>query len=363
MSDSIFIQKTELFAYSGTNCIRNDYYYNACQKCLDICPEDAFHIVRNKLTLFSNECISCGACMGSCPTEALTLLSFDTNAFVSSFKEREDKLLSCKKSTSCLGSFDAQHYIAMALTSEEMPQCDMTHCQECALNKGQKVEGFIRGEINKANEFLLACGTESSILTLDEKAQEENAKRMIFKAAVKNIKEASQEENPKQLSMTLEYQKNPNKSGVPLKFMQLKNALKENLPKIKVTKHATNFNLFSKKEISFEACTNCGDCIRFCPTEALLNTLDKQGINFNVGNCIGCGICEHICKTDAIKTTQGIDLVEFAYDRGQELVHYEMVMCHECRCPYPYRGGDPICDRCADYRVDFSHVFTLAKDM
>jgi len=35
--------------------------------------------------------------MGSCPTEALTLLSFDANAFVSSFKEREEKLLSCKK--------------------------------------------------------------------------------------------------------------------------------------------------------------------------------------------------------------------------------------------------------------------------
>lgn len=365
MSDLSFIQKSELFSYSGTNCIRNDYFHNDCQLCVDICPENAFNIVRNKLMLFSNECIECAACIGSCPTEALTIKSFDPNAFTESFAKEDEAIteLSCKKNTTCLGAFDVKHYITMGLNSDEMPVCDMSHCAECSLNKDTKVETFIRSQIEKANEFLNACGVEGSIATIEEKEEEDNPKRAMFKAAFSKVKEASQENVTSSLSMTLEYQKNPNNSGLPLKFTNLKQAMKNNITKLTKTSHDTNFGLFAKKEISFSDCTNCGDCVQFCPTEALLKTNDKQGINFNVGNCIGCGICDHICKTDAIKTSEGIDLVNFMYDRGEELVHYEMVMCHECRCPYPYRGGDPICDRCADFKVDFSHVFTLAKDI
>lgn len=365
MSDFNFVQKSELFSYSGTNCIRNDYFHNECQLCIDICPEGAFKVVRGKLTLFSSQCIACAGCIGSCPTEALSIVSFDSNAYTAEFKENANKLLSCKTTTACLGAFDAHHYIVMALQSDVMPLCDLSHCKECPLNQNKKIEEFIRFEINKANTFLLACETQSGLAIQEEKLQEENSKRTLFKAAFSKVKEVATEDEEKKssLSMTQAYQKNPNKSGLPLKFLHLKQAIKDNLSKIQVTTHATNFDIFAKKEISFKECTNCGDCIQFCPTEALLKTKDKQGINFNVGNCIACGICDHICKTNAIQTVDGIDLVDFAYDRGAELVHYEMVMCHECRCPYPYRGGDPICDRCKDYKVDFSHIFTMAKDM
>lgn len=368
VSDLAFIQKSELFSYSGTNCIRNDYYHNECNLCVEICPEGAFHIVRNKLTLFSNECIDCAACIGSCPTEALTIASFDPNAYTASYGKTEEEIepLSCKKTTSCLGSFDAHHYITMSLNNDIAPVCDMSHCSDCSLNKDLKVEAFIRSEIEKSNNFLKESGTELLITTIEEKeeVEEDNPKRALFKAAFSKAKDViSEEETTTSLSMTLEYQKDPNGSGLPLKFLKLKESIKNNISKLTKTSHDTNFNLFAKKEISFTDCTNCGDCIQFCPTEALLGTSDKQGINFNVGNCISCGICDHICKTDAIKSSDGIDLVNFAYDRGEELVHYEMVMCNECRCPYPYRGGDPVCDRCADYRVDFSHVFTLARDI
>ena len=364
MGSVTFVQKSELFSYSGTNCVRNDYYHNECQLCVDICPQGAFHIVRNKLTLFSNECIECAACIGSCPTEALSIASFDPNVYTNSFKYVKNRLLSCKSTTGCLGAFDSHHYIAMALNSDEAPICDMAHCGKCALNSDKKVEAFIRDEIKKTDEFLSACGLEGSITIQEEKPEEQNSKRTLFKAAFTKVKEVAQEDEKAEiLGETLKYQKNPSFSGLPLKFLNLKKAIKNNISKLSTTTHINNFKIFANKEISFNKCTNCGDCVNFCPTDALLNTQDKQGINFNVGSCISCGICDHICKTDAIKTADEIDLVNFAYDRGVELVHYEMVMCHECRCPYPYRGGDPICDRCVSYKQDFSHVFTLAKDM
>ncbi len=362
MGDLSFVQKSALFSYSGVNCIRNEYFYNDCQKCVDICPEGAFGIVRNALTLFGDKCIECSACIGSCPTEALTIVNFDSNAFTMAYGDLEEKTLSCKKNTNCLASFDAHHYITMALNGESAPICDMVHCNDCKLNKEQKVESFIRAEIAKANEFLTACGLDGLIATIEEKPEEANARRALFKTAFTKVKEAAKDK-PEIASPTLAHQRDINAAKVPLKFLNLKSAIKNAIPRLKKTSHATNFGLFAQKQIEFGACTNCGECTQFCPTNALIATPDKQGINFNSGDCIACGICDHICKTDAITTKEGIDLVQFSFDRGEELVHYEMVMCHECRCPYPYRGGDPICDRCADFQKDFADIFTLAKDM
>ena len=60
---------------------------------------------------------------------------------------------------------------------------------------------------------------------------------------------------------------------------------------------------------------------------------------------------------------EGFDLISIAFDRAEELVHYELVMCHECRTPYPYKGGDPICDRCTHFVNTHANMFTLAKDL
>ncbi|MBD3823165.1 MAG: 4Fe-4S binding protein [Epsilonproteobacteria bacterium] len=367
MAGLTFIQKNELFSYSGTNCVRNDYFHNDCHLCVDICPKDAIKVVRNRITLFGNECINCAACMGSCPTEALSLEGFDTNAFVKDLPHKENPFISCKKESVCLGAYDVHHYITMGLSCTSTITCDLAHCGDCALNQDKKVEEFIRGEIARANDFLAACEIEKQIQLQEEKPEEENSKRALFRKAITKAKDTiekgDEEVEKSSLTMTKDYQKSTSFDGLPLKFALLKEALRSHMPNITKTSHATNFGIFAQKQIVFESCTNCGECVQFCPTAALTSTSDKQGINFNAGNCIACGICDHICKPNAISSAEGIDLVKVAYNRAENLVHYDMVMCQECRCPYPYRGGDPICDRCADYRKDFAHIFTLAKDM
>lgn len=358
MAENSFIQKANLFSYSGTNCVRNDYFHNACQLCVDICPENAFHIIRNKLTLFENECIGCAACIGSCPTEALQIKSFDPNTFVATFDTQDKRVVSCKKNTPCLGVFDQHHLITMALEGEL--SCDLSHCEGCHLNKEGKVEAFIRSNIAKSDLFFEQSGVEASIHIIEEK-EEENERRALFRTAIETAKESlSDEKSP--VLLTKEHQKKSN-SNEPLKFIQLKNAIKKHLSRFKVTKFHAPSDLFFEKHITFEACTNCGDCIQFCPTDALSATPDKQGIMLTAGHCIGCGICDHICKTDAIATKDSYDIVTIAFERSEQLVHYDMVMCHECRCPYPYRGGDPICDRCKNFKDNFESMFTLAKDL
>lgn len=368
MTPNSFVQSAALFAYSGTDCVRNDYYHNSCAKCVDICPEGAFHIVRNKLTLFDNECIACGACLGSCPTEALTLENFDPNTYVEAFAAKEETLISCKKEAGCLGGFDAHHYATMALLHEKMPVCDLSHCAECALNKTQKVAAFIQNEIETANTFLHRTGYSGSISVRTERETVEQhgvtaepARRMVFKKAVAKAV-GGPETVDSYVSLTMR-QRRRNDTALPLKYEALKRAVAQKLSRFERTAQKERSPLFTDKVIDFQACTNCRDCVQFCPTSALKSTPDSQGILFTQSHCIGCGICDHICKTDAITTAPGYDLVEIAYDRTKQLVHYEMVQCHECRCPYPYKGGDPICDRCEAFLRENANMFTLARDL
>jgi len=357
-----FIQSNKLFSYTATSCVRNDYLYNECRICVDICPEKAFGIVRNKLVLFESQCNACAVCIGSCPTEALVLESFDPNLFSAAIKREEPLELSCKKNTPCLAVFDTHHYIVMALESEI--SCDMTHCTECSLNNANATQRIIREKMAAANDFFAACGVDAAIASIEERTEELPQRRAIFRAAVENFKEGMEEEEKRAYGSDFEkITEQERQSGEPIKHILLREAIKRHIGRFTTTRFSEKSELFIDKTITFASCTNCSDCVQFCPTKALQATSDKQGIVIYPGQCIGCGICDHICKTDAISTKEEFDLVELAFNRPRELVRFEMVMCRECRCPYPYRGGDPICERCKGFQADFADMFTLARDI
>ncbi len=359
MAVNSFIQGSQLFTYSGSNCIRNDYFHNECRACVDICPKDAFEIVRNRLGFVEERCIECAGCIGACPTEALQIKSFDPNAFA--LVRLEADVLTCKKNTPCLGVFDRHHLITMAL--EGPLALDLSHCSGCSLNGEGMLERSIKEQVDAAQRFLSRCGVEAPI-TINYAKQEnlENSRRMLFRAAIEKVKEGATEESVMDMSLTRSHQKTTS-SHEPLKHLHLKAAIKKHIVRFQTTTLVADDGLFFNKQITFESCTNCGDCVQFCPTDALRATPDKHGIIFGSGACIGCGICDHICKVDAISTLPEYDLVEAVFDRSRELVHYEMVKCQECRCPYPYRGGEPICDRCLDFQKNFGSMFTLARDV
>jgi Pyruvate/2-oxoacid:ferredoxin oxidoreductase delta subunit len=119
-------------------------------------------------------------------------------------------------------------------------------------------------------------------------------------------------------------------------------------------------HIYSRK-IEKEKCTNCGDCVQFCPTDALFTSSDKLSIFINSSRCIDCNNCNIICKTDAIESVSG-DVETVLVNRSDRLVEFTMRTCTECKMPFIDRGEE-ICDRCVDFKRDFDHMFTLAKDL
>ncbi|MDH5464680.1 MAG: 4Fe-4S binding protein [Thiovulaceae bacterium] len=351
-----FLQKSNLLSYKGDKCLRNDYARNACTICLDICPADALIIDRLKFVIDGDKCVACAGCLGGCPTESLTLENFDPNTFVLSFASLEKPELSCKQNTSCLAGFDAQHLVTMSLKSDNEPVCDLSHCATCDLNSESLLSDTIRQRIDQANIFMKELGLEKTVTTLEVKEDAPKQRFGVFKKMYKSVDTVSQDQATAIYSGDLT-------NHVPLKTVLLKNALREHMRDIKNTTLTSESHIFTRKEIDFDKCTNCHECVLFCPTKALISTDDKQGILFNGGDCIGCGICEDACKDDAIKSSSSFDLVNLVYDRVEELVHYEMAKCHECKCAYPYKGGEQICDRCKGFTEEHEGLFTLARDL
>jgi ferredoxin len=311
-------------SYDTNSCIRNAYFHNHCSNCVEICPETVFSIFQNRIVLDTKLCTLCNACLGVCPTESLEIPTFDPNRFVLEFETSENRVLSCKDNTTCLSAFDTHHFEILKM-QEGGVSLDLSHCDTCEI-----------GSVLESIKSRVPEGVE----TLFEK-REENQKRKLFGKLLKREKPVVEAKLKK-----------PNfaKRFFPLKQHLLVEKSKELevVPGILGTQKISN------------SCTNCGDCIQFCPTEALFYSSDKLDIFISSEKCISCGICQHICKVDAVSSDE-VSILDLL--KPKHLINFEMATCTECKTPFIKRDESEICERCIDFTTNFSHMFTLARDV
>ncbi len=346
MSLSEHIQKTPLFKFNKLKCLRNDYFHNSCNFCINICSENALALVRGKLNLFTDKCSNCGGCVGICPSEALSLESFDEIDFSLNNKE---ELLTCQKNIPCLAIFDEHHLIYMALKNREL-SCDLSKCKDCEVNKNSKIQTQIENIIKNSNRFLKDLEIKKEILIKTD--IEINKRRYLFS---KFLDKANLNSDEKEVI------KDNYLKRVPLKRELLNRALEEIIEDLKVTK-VENYSFLIDKIIE-NSCINCNECVEFCPSDALFKDTGGSTILFQLSKCVNCNICNEICKYKSIKNISEVDLVDFVLNRAKVLIAHDIKTCTECRMPFSYKGGELICSRCAEFKDDFSDIFKLASEV
>jgi len=347
------------FGFDYFKCLRSEFAKNACSLCIDICPEEAMVFDRKRLTLDANRCTGCTACMGVCPTQAFSSELFDADRFVLEFAAKEGPTVSCKENVPCLAALSGEHYIALALRKEGEVVCDLAHCEECGVNREGKMFAVIEGMLDEADRFLEAAGSPKRVGRLYEAKEQENyeSRRALLRKLAGVAKEAGEAASMAELMAGSDERQ-------PLKRILLKSSLKmsaEGFADDTVVKG--EFSFVVGKRIDETTCTNCQECAMFCPTGAMSTLQDNTGIIFQVGKPIQCGICNEVCQPRAIDDKTYFDLVDFAFDRMALLVKHTLEICEECKVAFPYKGGEKICDRCRDFKANFSDLFTLAKDM
>lgn len=349
-----------LISYDGDKCIRNAYYYNNCTNCVDVCPENLFSISPNKKIIFNSSlCTYCGGCLGTCPTEAIEMETFNPNKFTLEFKYSKETLLTCKNKTQCLSAFDSHHFSTMILNGDSL-ECDLSQCSDCEIGKFSE---SIKKRIEDSNKLLTDLKSEKKIEIISEiveSSEKKSGKRELFNKILGRTKSAIEEIDDIEVEQAL-FRDKYVKKMLPTKHNILVDTIKNSSEFDKLENIDLNNMFLNSKDFVKEKCTNCGDCIQFCPTESIFYSSDKLAIYFHTDKCIGCNICHDICKVDAIEKSESIELVDFL--RPKKLLSFEMGTCTECKTPFIQRADEVICDRCINFTINFSGMLTLAKDM
>jgi len=344
-----FVQTKDFFSLNALQCLRNEYLFNECTLCFERCEHQALSLFKNKIKLFEELCTSCGACIGVCPTQSLSLSNFDLTSFIFTFLEKETNIIVEKVDIPDFGIVDVYSLLCIVLRAK----CNIF--LEYHANTSMATLDYLESQIQKSNLFLAAIGFEHSLFMRQHNEPVDTSRRSLFKTLFNATQELQQETNSSK-------QLNQHHKTLPSKMVLFKNSLKLVCEDMNHMIDIENLPLYNQK-IDFENCTNCVECITFCPTQALFQNSSKESIFFQSGKCIGCSICHEVCQHQAIQKEYHLDLIEFMFDKAQKLVEFEYITCQACNNAFIHKNRGNICDICSDYSNNFSQMFTLAKDL
>jgi Ni,Fe-hydrogenase III small subunit/formate hydrogenlyase subunit 6/NADH:ubiquinone oxidoreductase subunit I len=65
-----------------------------------------------------------------------------------------------------------------------------------------------------------------------------------------------------------------------------------------------------KPEIDDKKCTGCGECLKRCPSCAIVKDPVSAEFGINYDECVFCALCEDVCPAGAVKMTNRFELAE-----------------------------------------------------
>jgi ferredoxin len=329
-------------------CLRGDYLYNECSLCVDACPRDALSIKTKRVNIAHSICNGCAGCVGVCPTQAIGLSHIDKSTEILKFIGDKNSSLSCEDMKFCLSMIHVEEFISIGLRKDEMI-CDLSKCAKCEINKENKLLDTIEKNIEQSNDFLYFF--EKSVKkTYEIKKQD---RREIFRKFTQNLVKAQEEEVDFSEVYHVE---------LPTHRQLFQNSLKSVVLDLQDTVIKGEFDFIKNKKIDFNTCTNCGDCVQFCPTNALSYSSDKMTVLFQDSKCIACHICDDICKPKSFSNEPSLDLVNVAFSRASKLIEHHLAVCSECKTPFSQKKDEKICGRCVDFTTNYSDIFKMASE-
>lgn len=333
-------------------CLRGEYFHNECSKCIDVCPTQAISLSSKRITINEIKCTNCNACIGVCPTNTLVNSRFDTTSFIVKSGFNKEMNLTCDSGKSCISIFKSEELVSLGLRAKSVT-CDMSKCEDCHLNVDGKISNIIVEHIDEANRFLQNIGRDAIGINREKM---EISRREAFTSFIKDVGSIDTQEDDIELLF------DP-KDTLPKSRVIFQNSLKAVIDTLPTEKKNDKFSFFTHKNIDFKSCNNCGECVQFCPTNALSFTSDKTKILFMQLRCISCGICDDICKQKAFSSDDSFDVVNLTFSRAEVLIENHFTICSECKVSFPQKGNEKICKRCIDFADNHASLFTLARDV
>ncbi len=352
--------------FDFNNCVHVYFKDSSCRNCIDVCPvEDVLYQEDYKIKIKKENCVSCGACVGVCPSEAFSLKGFDIYSFYKNFISQNTNILSCKKNLPCLSVLSTEFMISMVLAKKQDIVLDTGHCSDCFV--GSLIH-TIKKNLDEANYFLEKLGVENRVVSQEISLKQEGIenKRRDF---LKNFGKAaagvtfwalmpgisSFEEKEEKIKNIVSEKVNITKRKALLE--NLKN-LDIDLSQIDI--ETENISFTSEKWIDNSVCTNCSVCYNICPTGALKSGEERLKILFEPKLCIKCRVCHEVCPENCLHLKNKLNLNTFLNDT-EILAEHVMIPCEECMVPFSYKGDTTLCPRCRELEQEIKDLLKIGE--
>ncbi len=352
------------------DCTHVYFKDSSCQKCVEICPvENTVVYEEDKIKVNPETCVSCGACVGVCPTEAFSLRGFSVEDVYKKMIDNKDSVISCRKNVPCATVFDPQYLIALSLKNEEDIVIDTGYCKGCEVGT---LYGKIKENIEEANYFLEQIDWPYRIKEEEIKFELQQEEKQIVerRSFLKNLGKATaglafwtlmpkvdfieQEERTEPKNIVQE-------KVLPRKRIALLEALKEkDIDYSDKEVLVDKISFTSDKWIDNYKCTNCSVCYNVCPTSALKPGAERLKILFEPSLCIKCRICHEVCPEDCLHLTEKLNVKTFL-EEVKVLAEHVMIACEECLVPFSYKGDSTICPRCRQLEDEIRDLLQIGE--
>ncbi|SDC00052.1 MULTISPECIES: 4Fe-4S dicluster domain-containing protein [unclassified Candidatus Frackibacter] len=320
--------------------------HSQCQKCIEICPQDAITI-EQKVSVDQEKCDKCGHCYNVCPVGVFVIQEGSDSKLISEAAGiadfTQELIISCQKvrvkrnerkkeiKVKCLARLSEEILISIFKLDYRYLLLKNGKCDQCELNGLE----LIKKTVKNSNNILSLFDNEkriwlneiennqipnhilrSSILNEDDVKGDTNKdctkdantevinRRQLFNVLKSEIKKSfnKNNEDSNRDESSFREKEIPVNRKMLLDFMQ--EFSEEQL--INSTKKQT---IFWDLELAAD-CDFCGSCVTLCPTSALeiIKEEERKEILFTPAFCTGCKLCQEICVLDAIRLSNQRDL-------------------------------------------------------
>ena len=274
-----------------TSCTRNKSPRSTCQRCLEVCENNAIILENNRPIIQRNKCAECGNCIAACPVQAVAGIFPNREVF-------QNKLLVSNKPLPSVKEM-------LVLYKKGVREIV---CEDSSLT------GSLNERVEAVNLILNQLGEETFFILNNafEKTEEVYSRREIF-------------------SLWKRESQSLMKQVTPAKW-------RFNHKQLDVTKYYSNHQ-FTNISINLDKCTLCKACELLCEKKCF--SITETSFSITAQACFSCRLCVDICPENAIWLEERISAVKD--------IHYPIYKKQCCICQKPFetiRENEEQCVSC-----------------